>query len=384
MKRTYSILLIVGTLFLNACNTTNQKANEIDFPPLEALFFEENPPGLIPEILAPGFVATGEDFVGNAKFSSDMKEIYVDKHDGNYKNSKTIVIRYENNKWHNDSIITNIKRPDNFSKDGTIIYKQNKYRKRTESGWSELKNMGAPFDDKFIMGISITGKKTIFFSHFDRPDRDGAISYSRFIDGKYQPSQKLGKEINNGKPLAHPYVAPDESYILWDAVREGGYGDSDLYISFKQKDGSWGVVMNLGPYINTEQSDSSPSVTPDGKYLTFFRGGHTINEDGSFYVFGNPYWVSVQVIENLRPDPDLQNSAATTYPIAYGADGICLTNIEGTSKIKLTEGYHGYPAWSPDGKRIAFYGKDDNKKTWSIHTINSDGTNMQRLTHLKK
>lgn len=59
--------------------------------------------------------------------------------------------------------------------------------------------------------------------------------------------------------------------------------------------------MNLGSHINTEQSDSSPNVTPDGKYLTFFRGGYTVNEDGSFYVYGNPYWVSVQIIENLRP-----------------------------------------------------------------------------------
>ncbi len=62
-----------------------------------------------------------------------------------------------------------------------------------------------------------------------------------------------------------------------------------------------GTVMNLGSHINTEQSDSSPNVTPDGKYLTFFRGGYTVNEDGSFYVYGNPYWVSVQIIENLRP-----------------------------------------------------------------------------------
>ena len=294
---------MAGALSFNACNTKNQKTNELDFPPLEELFFEQKPPGLIPEKIAPKFVATGEDFVSNVKFSPDMKEIYVDKHGGNFKDSKTLVIRYENNKWQH-GVVSNIKRPDNFSKDGALIYKGNKYMERTESGWSELKPMGAPFDDKLIMGISITDQKTIFFSHFSRldvPDRDGAISYSRFVDGTYQPSQKLGKGINNGKPLGHPYIAPDESYLIWDAVREEGYGNSDLYISFKQKDGSWGSVMNLGPHINTEQSDSGPNVTPDGKYLTFSRGGYTVNEDGSFYVFGSPYWVSTQVIETLRP-----------------------------------------------------------------------------------
>jgi len=176
MKNTIIKLpILVLVLFLNACNTKNQKQNDSEFPPLEDLFFEGKPPGLIPEIIAPKFVATGEDFVGNTIFSPDIKEIYVEKHGGNFKESKTFVIRYENNTWQNDSI-SNGKRPDNFSKDGTIIYNGNKYRKRTESGWSELKLMGAPFDDKLIMGISITDEKTIFFSHFSRldiPDRDG-------------------------------------------------------------------------------------------------------------------------------------------------------------------------------------------------------------------
>lgn len=284
-----SFVLVLG-IFLNACNTKKSNSKENNLTKKKESYFGQKPPGLTPEVLLPGIVATGEDFVGNAKFSPDMKEIYVDKHDGNYKNSKTVVIRYENNKWQDESV-SDVVSPGNFSKDGTIIYKGNKYMERTGSGWSELKSMGTPFDDKRIMGISITDKKTIFFSHFDEPDRRGAIRYSRLIDGKYQPSQKLGKEINNGSPLAHPYIAPDESYLIWDAVREGGYGNSDLYISFKQEDGSWGKVINLGDKINTKASEEGPLITPDGKFLTFSRGGYTVNEDGSFYVFGSPYWV---------------------------------------------------------------------------------------------
>ncbi|NER13520.1 DUF5050 domain-containing protein [Leptobacterium flavescens] len=82
-------------------------------------------------------------------------------------------------------------------------------------------------------------------------------------------------------------------------------------------------------------------------------------------------------------DPDPQNSTSISYPIAYGFDGICLTNLDGTSTIRLSNGHHGYPAWSPDGKKIAFYAYHDGKKTWSIHTMNNDGTNKERLTHVK-
>ena len=91
---------------------------------------------------------------------------------------------------------------------------------------------------------------------------------------------------------------------------------------------------------------------------------------------GDIFWVDAQVIESLRPKN-------TEHPIAYGSNGICLANSEGTSEVRLTSGDHGYPAWSPDGKRLAFYGYYDGGKTWSIHTINSDGTDEKRLTHVK-
>ncbi|BDW92876.1 DUF5050 domain-containing protein [Allomuricauda sp. XS_ASV26] len=79
-----------------------------------------------------------------------------------------------------------------------------------------------------------------------------------------------------------------------------------------------------------------------------------------------------------------------THPIAYSSNEsgnreIYLTDTEGKSKIKITNysGSDGYPEWSPNGKRIAFYAKYDKNKTWSIHTMNSDGTDRKRLTHAK-
>ena len=72
--------------------------------------------------------------------------------------------------------------------------------------------MGAPFTDKHIMGISFSDKETFFFDKFERPDTIGAISYSRLIDGKYEPRQKIGPEINKGAWIALPKIALDESY----------------------------------------------------------------------------------------------------------------------------------------------------------------------------
>lgn len=104
----------------------------------------------------------------------------------------------------------------------------------------------------------------------------------------------LNEKINTGKSF-HPFIAPDESYLLFDSERESGYGDSDIYISFRLKDGSWGVPINLGDKINTEAWEACASVTPDGKYLFFNR-----NMIPGSYENVDIFWVDAQIIEILR------------------------------------------------------------------------------------
>ncbi len=294
----FIILILAFTLFQSACSTNNQKVSDNDFPVLKDRYFGQTPPSLNAEVFAPEIIATEDGFESDVKFSPNMKEVYFVKKGGKYEKRTPLVIRYENNEWGSETV-TDKEHPI-YSKDGNIIYKGNKYKERTESGWSEFKSMGAPFTDKHIMGISISDKGAFFFDQFDPPDTIGAISYSRLIDGKYEPRQKMGKEINTGSWIAHPYIAPDESYLMWDAVREDGYGDGDLYISFRQKDGSWGAAINLGDKINTAHQENGVRMTPDGKYLFFWRGYEKVKEDGSTYWVGNPYWVDAQVIETLR------------------------------------------------------------------------------------
>ncbi len=141
---------------------------------------------------------------------------------------------------------------------------------RTDSGWSEVKSLEAPFKDIPIMRLSSSAKGTYYFD-FAEKEGNGYIRYSRLIDGKREEPQKMTKEINDGTWIAHPLIAPDESYLIWDAEKEGGYGDNDLYISFRQKDGGWGAPINMGAQINTEFQENGAMMTPDGKYFFFNR-----------------------------------------------------------------------------------------------------------------
>jgi len=73
--------------------------------------------------------------------------------------------------------------------------------------------------------------------------------------------------------------------------------------------------------------------------------------------------------------------------VGANSKAIYLSDEEGNTRIKVVDAPDsdddGYPAVSPTGKHIAFYGKYDKYKTWSIHTADIDGNNIRRLTNVK-
>jgi Tol biopolymer transport system component len=123
--------------------------------------------------------------------------------------------------------------------------------------------------------VSLTKDGTIYFAS----NRDGGIGSfdiyrSRCVDGRYIKPENLGNAVNS-KYLEHdPFIAPDESYILYTSVdRPGGFGTGDLYISWRNKDGTWNKAKNLGKTFNTSGYDFCPIVSPDSKYFFFTRRG---------------------------------------------------------------------------------------------------------------
>lgn len=297
MQRT-KLIILPFALFLNMVFAQGKKENNSNFPPIKNRYFGEKPPGLIPVEFAPDIVSPDGLFEGGM-FSPDMKEYYFTRKNGKYKNRTFFVIRYENNSWGHESE-TEIKWPG-FSQDGIIMYGGKKYRERTDTGWSELKSQGEFLKDQ-AHGISLSSKGTYYFGFYKKEDKgNGSIRFSRLINGKRENPVKMGLEINTGSEIAHPYIAPDESYLIWDVVREDGYGQADIYISFRDKDGHWLPAKNMGPLINTTMQESGASVTPDGKYLFFSRGEWRKKAGGSTYWVGKPYWVDALIIENLRP-----------------------------------------------------------------------------------
>jgi len=263
-----------------------QKTNDSNFLSIEDRYLGQKPPGLMPEVFAPGIVSKEHrDWTG--RFTPDMKEYYFTRNNSKDRTSTKIVFRYKNNRWHETVLAPNM--GGSISPDGKTMHSGNKYRERTENGWSELKSLGPSFEDIPIMVLTASTNGTYVF---DERAEVGTIRYSRLIAGKREKPKAFGKEINSGKWTAHPFIAPDESYIIWDSEREEGYGDNDLYISFRQRDGSWSSAINLGDKINTKGPDTGGVVSSDGKYFFFNR---KINSEDS-----DVFWVDTQIFETLR------------------------------------------------------------------------------------
>jgi len=289
MKRVCTSMVLLLSVLIISGRAYSQDAIPIPDGP----YLGQKPPGLTPEVFAPGIVSR-EHIEGAAAFSPNLKEFYFRRRGGGYKNTTWVVIQYKDNRWIESVLTTGAERPF-ISPDGKIMHLGNKYRERTHSGWSEVKSLGAPFKDIYIMRLTASSKGTYYFDAVYDTETAGNLRYSRLKDGKREKPRTVNMDIGigMGKPKAHPFIAPDESYLIWDAESEGRYGKRDLYISFRQKGDSWGAAINLGDKINTEFDEGYGSVTPDGKYFFFHRS----SGDGKQDIF----WVDAQIIETLRP-----------------------------------------------------------------------------------
>lgn len=165
------------------------------------------------------------------------------------------------------------------------------YSTKNTKGWGQPVPLDQPFIDQFVMYLTSSENGNLYFTSGKIEAsglEDEGIYNSINEEGQYSSINRMGKEINLSglKTIAHPYIAPDESYIIYDGKSTTGFGACDLYISFK-KNGIWTKAYNLGPEVNTDQCEMCASVSPDGKYLFFHRGVYSEGEAE----IGNIYWI---------------------------------------------------------------------------------------------
>lgn len=281
-------------------------AHQDDFSVLKGPYLGQKPPGITPEVFAPGIISTEEKYELNSIFSLKGDEFYFEISTTTPEEKKKgiyiyiiMVSKQVNGIWTKPEMAPFSGKYSTmdmcFSPDGTRMYFTSDwpfpwdsaaknhlwYVDRLEEGWSEPEILGPPIysPDSTQSQPSIAKDGTIYFRIGDD------LYYSKNNNGEYSKPTNLGNAINSQYPESKPFISPDESFLLFVRydMPESIDGGRGLYISYKREDGSW------TPAKNTNINGSLPKLTPDGKYFFFSRGGDI-------------YWADAKIIEDLRPN----------------------------------------------------------------------------------
>lgn len=127
---------------------------------------------------------------------------------------------------------------------------------------------------KGAINISQDGQWVIFAGNFQGKgfgDFDLYISYK--IANGWSDPVNMGRSINTEFWESSPSLSPDKRTLYFSSNRPSGYGGNDLYVSHLTTDGRWTKAVNLGPTINTKGDELAPLIHADNESLYFTSNG---------------------------------------------------------------------------------------------------------------
>ncbi len=98
---------------------------------------------------------------------------------------------------------------------------------------------------------SVLGNSTdLFVTH--RTRRSGGWPGS---GDEWTKPERLPDTVNSPYTDQEPQISANGKTLHWMSMRPGGYGDADIYVSYKKADGSWTPARNMGSTINSPYMD---------------------------------------------------------------------------------------------------------------------------------
>ncbi len=314
-------IIIFSLILITGCSEKVSRLPEFNY-------LGQDPPGMKPEIFAPGYISTRYHEHSTPNFSPDGQEMVYTL---SGEEHMIMYIRKKDEKW-------SIPKPISFtgkysddghvwSKDGTKLYFRSKRPTSSElsekvyNNWVTVR-VGNRWSDPvpnnfFAYSFSSNGNNYFYLLS----EKTGWDIYMSKPGDNHQNPEKLDLNVNSDYTEGTPFIADDESYLIFSAMgRDDIIGIMDLYISFKKEDGTWAKAKNIGEPVNLPGHISRfPRISRDGKYLFYWsnikndpEGVHPLSKvEKELQVYkpwrpeggqdGDIYWVSSKIIDKLKP-----------------------------------------------------------------------------------
>ncbi|MCB0640563.1 MAG: PD40 domain-containing protein, partial [Phaeodactylibacter sp.] len=143
--------------------------------------------------------------------------------------------------------------------------------------WSNAQNPGAPLNNvrhNFVFATNPSGTILYLANHYSGNAKDGISLIRKQGNGWSKPEPMPIEDFYNDNPFVSYHVSNDGRYLLMAIEREEGFGDRDLYVSFRKEGNSWSRPLNLGPIINTVGIENSVFLAADNRTIYFSSSGH--------------------------------------------------------------------------------------------------------------
>jgi flagellar motor protein MotB len=227
--------------------------------------------------------------------------------------------------------------------------------------WSDAQPLPKPINSQYNEGSACFSHdgRTIFFARCECPTCHGNCDlYTANLgkDGKWSTPKSLGVLVNSVAWDSQPTLSPKEDTLYFASDRLGGFGLSDIYYTVKGKNGQWGRAMNMGPVVNTRESEVSPFFHPLYQVLYYSSRGQLLNF-GDFDIYktyrvkgrwqeprnigplvngkGSEYYFTIDSqSKNLyyarSEAQDMNNLDLYSFPLPMEAQPLATTQVAGT------------------------------------------------------
>lgn len=151
--------------------------------------------------------------------------------------------------------------------------------KDPDGNWTAAQHYTEPLNNEhhnYVSWISADGNTMVLANDYKNPAGGQQVSVSVKKNNEWQFPKRLPVDDMYSKNEYSCYHMNSEGTVLLLAIeREDTYGDMDIYVSKKRKNGSWTEPKNIGAGMNTAAREGSVFIAADNVTMYFSSEGRS-------------------------------------------------------------------------------------------------------------